>query len=112
MTRLSVSPMGSAIFWCPACQMHHHFYVQPATKTPVWEWNGSEEFPTVKPSIRVQGVVPITDEEAARVFDGERIEPRPLCCHSIITDGRIAYCDDCTHGMAGHTVLLPEWEGL
>jgi hypothetical protein len=46
------------------------------------------------------------------VFDGKRVEPRPLCCHSVITDGHIAYCDDCTHGMASHTVLLPEWEGL
>lgn len=30
-------------------------------------------------------------------------------CHSVVTDGKIAFCSDCTHEMAGKTVDLPDW---
>jgi hypothetical protein len=31
-------------------------------------------------------------------------------CHSSITEGRIQYLGDCTHGLAGKAVDLPSWE--
>jgi hypothetical protein len=30
------------------------------------------------------------------------------CCHSIITDGKIQFCGDCTHALAGKIVDLPD----
>ena len=33
---------------------------------------------------------------------------RPLC-HSHVTDGKITYCGDSTHGYAGQTLELPDF---
>jgi hypothetical protein len=66
--------------------------------------------PTFTPSIRVGGVQPLTDEEAEHVFSGEKIEPRPMCCHSFVTDGKIQFLGDCTHALAGQTVPLEDFD--
>lgn len=97
-----VSPDGKRFtFYCPACKGTHVF-------NHTWQFNGDYERPTVSPSIKVTGVVPLTDEDVAKIMRNEPFEPTPLCCHSFITDGRIAYCSDCTHAMSGQTVELPE----
>jgi len=31
-------------------------------------------------------------------------------CHSIVTDGKIAFLTDCFHTLAGQTVDLPDWD--
>lgn len=87
-------------FTCPGCDRSHHV-------TTGWTFNGNVDRPTFQPSILVQGVEDITDEEHARIMAGEKIEPRPYVCHSFVTDGRIQYLGDCTHAMAGTTVDLP-----
>lgn len=91
---------GSLAFECPGCGMAHRVlptdYCNPADPcTARWTWNGSMERPTFHPSIRVQ-----------HTFGPERT---PKCCHSFVTDGRIKFCDDCTHEFAGQTLELPEW---
>ena len=48
-------------------------------------------------------------DEVGRVMAGEKIEPRPLVCHSFVRNGRIEFLGDCTHGLAGKTVDLPKW---
>ena len=58
-----------------------------------WAWNGSEEMPTISPSVLVTGVRGDTGEEALR-------------CHSFVREGRIEYLSDCLHEMAGKTVDL------
>lgn len=70
-------------FHCPGCQCAHFFAIGG---TAGWEWNGSLELPTVKPSILVQGT---------------------KRCHSFITDGRIQFLSDSEHALAGKTVDLP-----
>lgn len=57
---------------------------------PSWEWNGSTESPTVRPSVLTT--------------DGTHT------CHSWITDGQVAFLGDCTHELAGHTVCLLDVE--
>ena len=32
-------------------------------------------------------------------------------CHTIITDGKIAFQSDCYHALASQTVEIPDWEG-
>lgn len=95
-------------FWCPGCDEAHT--IRHGTGPPPrWTWNGNAEHPTFKPSIKVTGTQRLTDDEYARVMRGEKIEPRPMCCHSFITDGRIQFLGDCTHALAGQTVELPPW---
>ncbi len=88
-------------FECPACGYRHPFYVaptpwpnEPSRQWPVWEFNGDMERPTFSPSLLVHGNP-----------DGKDGTPR---CHSFVRDGRIEYCGDSTHAMAGKTVDLPE----
>jgi hypothetical protein len=74
-------------FWCPGCEMHHLYYV------PRWSFNGSMERPTFTPSL-------LNTWE-----HGPSREPRR--CHLFVTDGRIDFCSDCTHSLAGKSVDMP-----
>ena len=64
---------------------------------PVWGWNQDMENPTFTPSILVNGNVEFVNPTAPR-------------CHTFVTDGWIDYLTDCTHGMKGTKVRLPDWE--
>ena len=104
---------GLLHFWCPGCQTVHGIQ-HGAGPGPRWTWNGNAERPTFSPSILVQGVIPLTDEEVEAKLRGEHVEVRPFLCHSFITDGRIQFLDDCTHELRGQTVdlpPLPDWLG-
>jgi hypothetical protein len=96
-------------FWCPACDEYHAVKVNNPNDYS-WGWNGSEESPTITPSILVRGTKPITDDEAERIMRGEHIEPMPTVCHSFVADGKIQYLSDCSHFMAGETVELPNMD--
>lgn len=98
---------GRVIFFCPGCNEHHGPIVDGSRG---WTWNGSLDSPTFSPSILVRGTVRITDEEHARIMAGEKVDPKPLVCHSFVTDGRIKFLSDCTHSLAGQTVDLPEMD--
>ncbi|TGV39244.1 ammonia monooxygenase, partial [bacterium M00.F.Ca.ET.168.01.1.1] len=67
---------------------------------------GDYDRPTFQPSVLVTGVQKLTEDEYERVMAGEKIEPRPLRCHSFVTDGQIQFLSDCTHALAGQTVAL------
>ena len=98
---------GRILFYCPGCQCHHGPLVDPAQK-PCWEWNGSLDSPTFHPSILVRATVPLTDDEVDRIMAGEKIEPKPLVCHSFVRDGHIEYLADFSHHLAGQTVEIPD----
>jgi len=84
-------------FWCPGCGEDHAIPVSPPQERG-WGWNGDRERPTFTPSILVY--------ERRHMIDGH---PRDLPrCHSHVTDGRIAYCVDSAHKLAGQTVDLPD----
>jgi hypothetical protein len=81
-------------FWCPGCDGAHR--VQHGNGPGArWEWNGSLDKPTFKPSIFV---------------NARQSNPMVPSCHSFVTDGRIQFLNDCTHALAGQTVDLPEWD--
>lgn len=84
---------------CPACGNGHLFDSR-------WTFNGNMEKPTFRASMLVKGTVPITDEEHAIVMAGGKITPKPLVCHSFVTDGMMEFLSDCTHHLAGKTVAL------
>lgn len=79
-------------FNCPACGTMH----APDQR---WAFNGDMDRPTFSPSLRVKWKKPIENDQYVDVV-----------CHSFIRDGRIEFCSDSTHHMAGMTVDIPEWE--
>lgn len=88
---------GSVLFWCPGCDGAHHVNVSEAPNKPRWGWNGSLDKPTFTPSIKVS------------YYEGDTVSG---VCHSFVTDGRIQFCGDSTHALAGQTVDLPQWESV
>lgn len=97
------------MFWCPGCDGAHQVGVGTGPG-PRWGYNGNADRPTFSPSILVRGTQPLTDEEHAAIMAGKPFKPRPLVCHSFVTDGRIQFLGDCTHALAGQTVDLPDFE--
>jgi hypothetical protein len=81
---------GWGIF-CPACECVHIFDNR-------WTFNGDEEKPTFSPSMLVYEH-PYADD----------IRPR---CHSFVTDGKIAFCEDSGHEYAGQTLDLPDYHDI
>lgn len=89
-------------FWhhCPGCDNTHIVPVVPTAHFPsVWGYNGNLDAPTLTPSVK--HTWPVTK-------GGERTGA-DHCCHYHITDGRIAYCADSTHALAGVTTDLAVW---
>lgn len=80
-------------FWCPGCNEYHAVKVNIPNG---WQWNGSEESPTLSPSIKVSGY-------RKQYGPGER-----TLCHSYVENGKIRFLSDCAHSLAGQTVDLPE----
>lgn len=93
-------------FECPGCRGPHIVRTGQGPG-PRWGWNGSYDKPTFTPSILVRGTERLTDEEYdVYKLNGVLPTPRPLVCHSYVTDGKIKFLDDCTHSLAGQTVEL------
>jgi hypothetical protein len=82
-------------FHCPGCACDHVFLVGPLASgfgNARWNFNGDLERPTFKPSL---------------LCDKDRPASR---CHSIVTNGKIQFQDDCWHSLKRQTVELPDWE--
>lgn len=92
-------------FWCPGCDDAHTITVRSPNG---WGWNEDLVRPTFTPSVKVGGV----QWEPASGFHkpNHAVAPgQPKVCHSFVTDGRIQFLGDSTHGLAGQTVDLPPW---
>lgn len=89
---------GIFYFICPGCSLTHPFHVGAAHPDGKgWEFNGSLEKPSFRPSLLVY---PHARGEGP---------PQPRC-HSFVTDGKIEYCADSEHELAGKTVEIPDWD--
>lgn len=95
-------------WWCPGCEAYHQVPVRPHPRG--WEFDGNFSAPTFAPSVLVNSVKPLTDDEYERVMAGELIEPRSVRCHSFVRQGRIEFLGDCTHALAGQTVQIERRE--
>lgn len=81
--------------WCPACKGLHGYAVeQPFRNGARWTFNGNGSTPTFSPSMNIS-VGPFPDGRIER-------------CHYFVTEGRIQYCADSTHALAGQTIDLPD----
>lgn len=98
-------------FRCPGCGDMHSVPFEASGRD--WSWNGSLDRPTIKPSIDVKsghfGSAYKKGDPCWCTYNKEH--PSPFTCyhcHSIVTDGRIFFCTDSSHPLAGQTVDLPE----
>lgn len=76
---------------CPGCGFWHYIPIRPSASNPqvLWEYNGDDEQPTLKPSVRVR-------------WSTQQV------CHHFVRDGRIEFLSDCTNKLAGQTVDMEE----
>lgn len=88
ITQSEHSEMGLCLLhWCPGCRGPHLINVEkPNHLGAKWTWNKNAEKPTFTPSINIVGH-----------------------CHYFITDGKIQFCPDSKHKLAGMTVDLPDF---
>lgn len=86
---------GGYAHWCPACNEMHGFAVdEPFRNGARWTFNGNIEKPTFSPSMNIS--------------DGPYPSGRFDRCHYFLRDGMLQFLPDCTHALAGQTLLLPE----
>jgi hypothetical protein len=104
-------------YWCQGCKDWHTIRTKGAG---AWGWNGDVDRPTFTPSVLVTSghFAPHYSAEsdtcwctynAEQLAKGEK-PARFACqrCHTFITDGRVQFLGDCTHGLAGQTLDLPD----
>lgn len=92
------------LHWCPACGELHAL-------PDSWTFNGNVDRPAFTPSFKHTGKRSVVDEKGDWTGEwhrDERGEPLDWCCHYILTDGILNFCADCTHGMSGQSVPLPD----
>lgn len=100
MTNFAHIDKGHLVHNCPGCRQQHVIPVTPESKSKtIWKWNGSEDKPTLSPSIL---------NTWNTVDEGTEIK---IVCHYFIVDGFIDFCGDCTHDHAGKKVRLTALKG-
>lgn len=89
---------GGYTYHCPGCELaiehgfYHAIYADWLNKPTGWKFNGNEDSPTFSPSFKMT-------------------QPRgdiTHICHIVMTNGRIEYCADCTHPLAGQTIEMKD----
>jgi hypothetical protein len=83
------------LFYCPGCQEVHPFCTKNENRSSwvPWIFNGDINLPTFTPSLLLK----------RNLSDYPGCGPR---CHSVVTDGKIHFCPDCEHDLAGKTVNM------
>ena len=91
----------SIMHWCPGCNEVHGIRIE-GPSGPKWAFNNDFERPTFSPSVLNFTTY---DDDDNLLPNGQR---RTLC-HYFITDGKIQFCADSPHALAGQTVDIPDW---
>ncbi len=90
-------------FRCPGCGDVHAVPIHPDG----WKWNGSLDAPTLDPSLSVKtGHYASHWRPGDECWCGKNYGFECYRCHSVITGGKIFFCPDSTHALAGQTVDL------
>lgn len=108
MARLNAklrSTSNGVAHWCPGCNEPHVYTTKPGGRV-CWSFDGNLDAPTFAPSMKVSISRPV------RSAPGERPSAwTDEICHYFLTGGRLQFCGDSTHALAGQTVDLPDWPG-
>lgn len=90
--------------WCPGCDEPHGIRIEGSAPGPKWTFDGNFQNPTFGPSILC--FTTETEDD-----DGKPL-PAPVrrtLCHYFVKSGKIEFCGDSPHKLAGKTVDLPDW---
>lgn len=104
---------GQLRFMCPGCHSNHVVNITGSGNAR-WSFDGNYERPTLSPSVlvRVGHHIPGRNSECwcdyNRGKSPEEIDFECVCCHSFVRNGYIEFLPDCSHGLAGQTVPLPD----
>jgi hypothetical protein len=102
--KLRFTDDGRLLFRCPGCDSVHGVSVGEG-QGPRWGFNSDYDRPTFTPSVLVSWSEP---SDISAEFD-DTSKDKKMICHSFVTDGQIQFLGDCTHGLAGQTVDLPNF---
>jgi hypothetical protein len=96
-------------YWCQGCEEMH-------AVTSGWEFNGNLDAPTFSPSVLVTSGHFMSSHKpgdacwctynASHPDKPARFKCRR--CHTFIKAGMVQFLGDCTHALAGQTLMLPE----
>lgn len=89
------------MFVCPGCALDgttglHLLPVNTENTKPAWIWDGNYDRPTISPSILTKGKKPENEDEVQKI------------CHCYLKDGWFDFLSDCTHGLKGCKVPIPD----
>jgi hypothetical protein len=91
-------------FRCPGCGDVHRV---PVSGENAWSFNGDVDRPTLSPSILVRaGHHAPHWKQGDNCWCGKDYGFSCYVCHSFVRDGKIEFCADSTHALAGKTVDL------
>ena len=101
-------------FRCPGCGEEHVLPVGSGNGETYarWQFNGDLDKPTFTPSVLAMGNKLVRDADGEWTGEWEKDaagNPMPYVCHSFVTDGRIQFLGDCTHGLVNQTVDMTDW---
>lgn len=84
-------------FYCPGCDCLENIPFKAGTNYdgPVWTYTGSEEHPSITPSVR-------------HFFPAHDNIREETTCHYYLSNGVIKFCGDCKHSLNGKEVPLIE----
>lgn len=85
--------------WCPACEDMHAYQVG-VEGHPNWSFDGNVDAPSFSPSMLIRWGRKVPGYENGMDDGG--------VCHYFLTAGKLSYCGDSTHALAGQTVDLPD----
>lgn len=100
MPKARMTSCGLFMFDCPACG---HSHGVPTKQYPhkygstEWEFNRDFNSPTLSPSLKVMS----KDKDL-----------KDSVCHFHLRNGKLEYCNDCTHSMSGKVVELPDIDSV
>ena len=83
---------ASLVYFCPGCGHYHSIPVRGTNENGhgPWDWDGEEETPTLKPSVRYRRM----DNGGTHV------------CHHFVEQGRLRFLNDSTHALSGRIVKM------
>ena len=90
---------------CPAGHYHYINTNVPNQQNAQWKFNGDLEKPTFTPSINERTGYYVDKDVKG---DEDYLRDNSYHCHFVITDGKIYFCGDCSHGLKGMTMELPD----
>lgn len=112
-SKLRSTEGNGLMFWCPGCDQQHVIHHGGGD---AWRWDGDAERPTFSPSVLMTSGHYLSDHKPGSpcwcTYNAEHPDkPAPFkctVCHSFVRAGKIQFLNDCSHGLAGRTVDLPE----